>query len=341
MLSARCSPQKDSLAPPAATDELPQWPIEEQGTRVSGTARLRFVLVCFALVVLARSALGADVPFLTGRVVDNAEILKPATRDAISAKLKAHEQATGDQIAILTLPTLDGEPIEEYAVKVFENWKLGQKGKDNGVLVVVVPQDRAMRIEVGYGLEGVLTDVATSRIIRNVMTPAFKSWRFRQGRHGRRHRDRGAARRHEQRRRGERDIAFVRTAACCNSMHPNLPWPERILFGVFIFGIIGLFTFIGIITPGVGWFLYVFLIPFWAMFPIDHRRRTRRAHPARRIRPAYPIAKLLLARSDWYKKAAQDLKSKGTRERRWLHLQQRRELLGVLVGRERLLGRGR
>ena len=126
----------------------------------------------FAVSVAANAA---DVPFLTGRVVDNAEILKPATRDHITTVLKAREDATGDQIAVLTIPTINGEPIEEFATKVFDNWKLGKKGKDNGVLMIVVPKDRKMRIEVGYGLEGALTDVASSRIIRNVMTPAFKN----------------------------------------------------------------------------------------------------------------------------------------------------------------------
>src|SRR4029077_1107947 len=81
----------------------------------------------------------------------------------------------------LTLPTLDGESVEGYATKVFETWKLGQKGKDNGVLVVVVPNDRKMRIEVGYGLEGTLPDVAAARIIRNVMTPAFKAGDYDKG----------------------------------------------------------------------------------------------------------------------------------------------------------------
>jgi uncharacterized protein len=137
-------------------------------------------LLCLALAWVG-AALGADVPFLTGRVVDNADILKPATREKITTVLKTREQATGDQIAILTLPTIGGESVEEYAVKVFESWKLGQKGKDNGVLVVVVPQDRKMRIEVGYGLEGALTDAAASRIIRNVMTPQFKAGDFDKG----------------------------------------------------------------------------------------------------------------------------------------------------------------
>jgi hypothetical protein len=77
--------------------------------------------------------------------------------------------------------TIGSESIEEYATRVFESWKLGEKGKDNGVLVVVAPKDRKMRIEVGYGLEGTLTDVGASRIIRNVMTPAFKDNDFDKG----------------------------------------------------------------------------------------------------------------------------------------------------------------
>ena len=127
----------------------------------------------FALTLVAH-AQGADVPYLTGRVVDNAEILKPDTRRQVTELLRNHEQQTTNQIAVLTIPTLNGESVEEYSVRVFEQWKLGQKGKDNGVLLVVVPQDRKMRIEVGYGLEGTLTDAHASRIIRNVMAPRFK-----------------------------------------------------------------------------------------------------------------------------------------------------------------------
>jgi len=278
---------------------------------VSGAWRLQLTLACCVLALLG-PALAADVPFLTGRIVDNAEILKPATRDKITAILKAHEQESGDQIAILTLPTLGGESVEEYAVRVFENWKLGQKGKDNGVVVIVVPQDHVMRIEVGYGLEGVLTDVAASRIIRNVMTPQFKAGDF----------DRGVSDGVtaiiavlEGRPVGAADGPDTASASSGGALHinqPNLAWPERILFGAFIFGIIGLFTFIGIVTPGMGWFLYVFLIPFWAMFPIIIVG-TRGALTLLAIYVVgYPIAKLLLARSPWYQKAAQDLKSKGT-----------------------------
>ncbi|MEO8676832.1 MAG: TPM domain-containing protein, partial [Casimicrobiaceae bacterium] len=131
----------------------------------------RVCRACIAGTLLAAFAAAgaADVPYLTGRVVDNAEILKPATRERVAALAKAHEDKTADQIAVLTVPTLGGESIEEYAGRVFAAWKLGQKGKDNGVLVVVAPKDHKMRIEVGYGLEGTLPDVAASRIIRNVM----------------------------------------------------------------------------------------------------------------------------------------------------------------------------
>ena len=81
----------------------------------------------------------------------------------MAAALKTHEQETGNQIVVLTVPTIQPDSIEDYAVKVFESWKLGQKGKDNGVLVVVVPEDRKMRIEVGYGLEPTLTDGRAAR----------------------------------------------------------------------------------------------------------------------------------------------------------------------------------
>jgi uncharacterized protein len=122
-----------------------------------------------------------DVPYLTGRVVDEANIISPAARGRLTAAMKKHEEATSNQLAVLTVQTIQPDSIEDYAVKVFESWKLGQKGKDNGVLVVVVPQDRKMRIEVGYGLEPTLTDGATGDIIRNVMTPRFRSGNYDQG----------------------------------------------------------------------------------------------------------------------------------------------------------------
>ena len=102
-----------------------------------------------ALIACAANAARGDLPFLTGRVVDNAEVLSGDAVDRITALLRAHEKQTTDQVAVLTVRSLGGESIEEYAVAVFESWKLGQKGKDNGVLVIIVPPERKMRIEVG------------------------------------------------------------------------------------------------------------------------------------------------------------------------------------------------
>jgi uncharacterized protein len=124
---------------------------------------------------LASPAAALDVPPLTGRIVDNAHLL-PADRTAsLSAELAAHEARTGNQVAVLTLPSLEGEPLEEFSHRVATTWKLGQKGTDNGVLVLVVPGDRKVRIEVGYGLEGTLTDAKSSRIIREEMVPRFRT----------------------------------------------------------------------------------------------------------------------------------------------------------------------
>ncbi len=239
------------------------------------------------LAFAATAAFSAmDIPYLSGRVVDNAEILKADTRSSLTEKLKAHEQKTTDQIAVLTVPTIGDDSIEEYATRVFDAWKLGQKGKDNGVLLVVASKDRKLRIEVGYGLEGTLTDVASSRIIRNVITPAFKAGDFDKGVSDGVDAIIGALE-------GSPDVAKLANVGSSressnqgfpmNINDPSLPpWPLRILLGCFIFGIIGLFTFMGIVTPGMGWFLYFFLIPFWAMFPIIVRR-ARRARPPRNV----------------------------------------------------------
>jgi uncharacterized protein len=273
--------------------------------------RLGTKLLCFCAICCTAMVLAADVPYLSGRVVDDAEILQPATRDRLNTALKAHEQATGNQIVILTVPTIGDESIEEYATRVFENWKLGQKGKDNGVLLVVVPKDRKMRIEVGYGLEGTLTDVAAARIIRNVMTPQFRAGDY----------DKGLTEGVDAvvatltgSKAGTAQGPPVKPTGSLSSFKmqtPNMPWPQRILIGAFVFSIIGLFTFIGVMTPGMGWFLYVFLIPFWAMFPM----MIIGVWPALCLLAiylvGYPVAKVLLSRSEWYQKAATQLKTTG------------------------------
>ena len=269
-----------------------------------------------ALLLASLAVFGAsDVPYLTGRVVDDAEILKPATRERITALSKAHEDKTTDQIVVLTIPTLGGESVEEYANRVFTAWKLGQKGKDNGVLVVVAPQDHKMRIEVGYGLEGTLPDVAASRIIRNVMTPAFRANNFDGGIEG------GvAAIVAELEGTGANagttaNFADVPSGSRKSSFEfegPDIPWYMRILLGCFIFGVIGIFTVVGVMTPGMGWFLYVFLIPFWAMFPIIVIGPKATLGVLATYVIGFPIAKLVLKRMPWYAKASEDMKTKGS-----------------------------
>jgi uncharacterized protein len=256
------------------------------------------------------AALAADVPYLTGRVVDNAEILSADAERRIAARLKGHEDRTTDQIAVLTVPTLDGESIEEFAVKVFEGWKLGQRDKDNGVLVVVAPRERRMRIEVGYGLEGTLTDAHASRIVRDAMTPRFKSGDFDGGVEAgvaaiiaRLTGDAAAAPPPEQARSEPQSLFDSGTA--------DLPLAARILIGAFVFGIVGLFTLVGVATPGVGWFLYLFLIPFWAIFPMMIVGDIGALWLLGIYLVAYPIAKLAVSRSDWYRRAEHEIRTKG------------------------------
>jgi uncharacterized protein len=273
------------------------------------------ILLGAALLVLALAGLAraADVPYLTGRVVDNAELLAADAQDRIGSLLQEHEARTGNQIAVLTVSALEGDSIEEFSLKVFNAWKLGQKSKDNGVLLVVVPRERKMRIEVGYGLEGALTDVAASRIIRNVLAPLFKAGDFNAGVEG------GVTAIIAQLEGREAPAATAEPPTQpANSdsgptafPDPDLPLTERILFGAFIFGIIGLFTVLGVLTPGMGWFLYFFLIPFWAMFPIIVVGTGGALKLLVTYLVAFPVAKILVARRPWYKNAQRDLKTKG------------------------------
>lgn len=274
----------------------------------------RLPAFCCALVV-ALFALGTliaqvvEVPFLTGRVTDNAEILSTKSRERLAEMIRMHEQHSTNQIAILTMPSLENGSIEEFAARVSKSWKLGEKGKDNGVLVIVSPGDRRIRIEVGTGLRANLSEGAAGRIIRDEMAP-----RFDEGDYGEGLEDgvsaivklldanvpeRGPA----------QDQA--RTANESFFEGPDIPISERILIGCFIFGIIGLFTVIGVVTPGVGWFLYLFLIPFWAMFPIIVVGVRGALILLIVYLIGFPSVKLFLTRSEWYEKAKAQLASKG------------------------------
>jgi uncharacterized protein len=143
---------------------------------------LRRLLPLIGLLLLLVGSSGRasakDVPPLTGRVVDQANLLTAEQRQRIETQLAALEKQTGDQVAVLTVDTLDGDPIEDFANKTGRAWALGQKGKNNGVILLVAKQDRKMRIEVGYGLEPELTDLQTNIIQTQIIIPHFKQGDF-------------------------------------------------------------------------------------------------------------------------------------------------------------------
>jgi len=142
----------------------------------NGSARGIAALLLALFLPLAAFADG--LPALTGRVVDNANIIDPAAEAALVEKLADFEKKSSDQIVVATIPSLNGESIEPYANRLFRAWGLGQAGEDNGILLLVAQNDRKMRIEVGYGLEGTLTDLHSKLIIENTMVPAFRAGDF-------------------------------------------------------------------------------------------------------------------------------------------------------------------
>lgn len=133
--------------------------------------RILFVSVFFIFI---SPFYAIEVPEFKRPVTDLAGILSETTINDLEKTLYEHEKETSNQVAILTLSSLEGESIEEVAIQVFDVWKLGQKSKNNGILFLIAPNDRKMRIEVGRGLEGALTDIQTKQIIRNEVRPKFK-----------------------------------------------------------------------------------------------------------------------------------------------------------------------
>lgn len=136
------------------------------------------LLALLLLALLPLAALAQSFPPLTGRVVDAANLLKPEEKAALEARLKAHEDRTSDQVVVATVPTLGDLTVEDYANRLFRHWQLGQKKTNNGVLVLVAPQERKIRIEVGYGLEGALTDALSKVIITTAIAPQFQKGDF-------------------------------------------------------------------------------------------------------------------------------------------------------------------
>lgn len=132
--------------------------------------QLILLIVCLLLPV---SLLASDLPQLRGRVNDYAGMLSATTSQQMEQTLAAFEQAESTQIVVLTIPSLAGEEIEQFAIRLADTWQIGHQGKDNGAILIVAKAERKVRIEVGMGLQGVIPDITAARIIRDVMRPAL------------------------------------------------------------------------------------------------------------------------------------------------------------------------
>lgn len=208
----------------------------------------------FAVVLVLAGVVGfpgvdaLEVPYLAQRVTDLADLLDPGAEERLEQRLQAIETETGAQVAVLTVPSLDGEVLEDYALRVAESWKLGREGVDDGVLVLVARDDRKVRIEVGYGLEGTITDLESRRIIDGRMVPAFRQGDFGAGIEGAVDSIGGAIR-------GEPD-----------AIPPAAPSGESLGEGdmiVWLF-ILGSFGWSALAKPGRGgWMLWLVLAPFF------------------------------------------------------------------------------
>lgn len=133
---------------------------------------------CFLILSLPGKGVTLELPQLKARVNDYADILSPATVQQLEGSLAAFETDQSTQIVVLTIPSLEGDALESFSIRVAEQWKVGHKGVDNGAILLVVRNERKIRIEVGYGLEGSLTDLLSGRIIQNIIVPRFKQGNF-------------------------------------------------------------------------------------------------------------------------------------------------------------------
>ncbi len=211
----------------------------------------RLIIIVPLLIAAATLARALEVPYLSGRINDTAHMLSTGAVTELEQRLSAYEDSTGNQIVLLTVPTLDGESLEAYTIRVVETWKLGQEGVDNGVLLFIARDDRKMRIEVGYGLEASVTDAASSYIINSIITPLFRQGEFEEG---------------------IRQGLFALMEAADGTLSQDEISGDSddtagmVFFLVFWLAIVGLFTLVGLATEGcMGWFLYAFLIPFYAV----------------------------------------------------------------------------
>lgn len=148
---------------------------------VTGWRHLLMLLAAWLLALPAASPVQADTvaaPALTARVTDQAGLLDAGRRAALEQALAAFEARKGSQIAVLTVPTTGDETIEQFGIRVAEQWKIGRKGVDDGAILIIARDDRTLRIEVGYGLEGVIPDAIARRVIAETIVPRFQAGDF-------------------------------------------------------------------------------------------------------------------------------------------------------------------
>lgn len=262
----------------------------------------KFLTVSFLLIHIVLVA-QRPLPELWGlHIHDEAGVLSQPVIDQLENQLKVYGDSTSNQIAILIIPSLDGEVLEEYSLKVSEKWKLGQAKKDNGVLLLIAIDDHKMRIEVGQGLEGVLTDAICNRIIRNEMAPAFRQNNYTLGVQSAIDSIIKAI--------GGEYIADDTDAAGDGAQPLGLV--EKIIFSIFIYGVLGIFAFIGVIIPDkAGWFVYFFLIPFYASFPLIALGVTYGLIGLGGYLVLFPLVRLLLPKTAVGKKLNRVFKSGG------------------------------
>ena len=152
--------------------------VEHHRRSGSGWVAVLLALV-FGLFGVGRAwAVDPTFPTLTGRVVDAANVLDAGQRAALTTSLAALENTSTDQLVVVTVPSLQGYPIEDFSNRLLRTWQIGQKGKNNGILLVVAPTEHKVRIEVGYGLEPIITDGLSSTIIQNRILPLFRRGDF-------------------------------------------------------------------------------------------------------------------------------------------------------------------
>jgi uncharacterized protein len=260
------------------------------------------LLLLAAGLAFALPATALEVPYLSGRVVDEASLLTPEQAAALEEELRLLEEETGAQVVVLTVPSLEGEVLESYSLKVAETWGIGRERQDDGVVFLISRDDRKLRIEVGYGLEGVLPDLATSRIIRNLVVPEFKAGDYPGG--------------------IEAGVGAIAGAireepgAVPDDPQGVISAPDllgRGFAGLLFLAVMVPFSLAALGGQGCqGWFMYVFLLPFYTIFPLAFLGMPVGLVPGALWLVGYPILRLLFGKTDFMRNLAKTTMSSGS-----------------------------